>query len=264
MKKTYKILITIGVILVLCVSLVWWQWGNIRALYYWVKYSGDDIDALMGKSFSEVENYLDDNPQYNVRPSKPIEEELHKEGVINDQELTNLITEKTTVEEMFGTELELSDDKKITIVESGEQIDADAANKLKEETASSSGQTETPKSNNDAEVSECIAQVYVLKAKFVAELDVIYNQAFSEYKALWRDMTEEERDAKKKSLLAQVYPRAASLERDCDAQMNQLLSKLSKLLQDAGDDTALVDQIRTSYYNEKSLKKAHYLSLITK
>ncbi len=263
MKKTHKILITIIAIFVLCASLVWWQFGNIRALYYWAKYSDDDIDTLMGKSFTEVENYLSDNPQYNVRPSKPIEEQLHKEGVINDEELTNLITEKTTVKEMFGTELELSDGQKITIVESGEQIDADEANKLKEETASSSGQTETPKPNNDAKVSECIAQVYVLKAKFVAELDVIYNQAFSEYQALWRDMTEEERDAKKRSLLAEVYPKASSLERDCDAQMNQLLSKLSKLLEDAGEGTGLADQIRESYYNEKSLKKAHYLSLLT-
>ena len=263
MKKTYKILITIVVTLVLCASLVWWQWGNIRALYYWAKYSGDDIDTLMGESFSEVENYLNDNPQYNVRPSKPVEEELHKEGVINDEELTSLITEKTTVKEMFGTELELGDDQKITIVESGEKIDAAEANKLKEETASSSAQTETPKPNNDAKVSECIAQVYVLKAKFVGELDVIYDQAYSEYEALWRDMTEEQRDAKKKSLLAAVFPKASSLEKQCDNEINQILERLTNLLKESGDDTQLVDRIRESYYNEKSLKKAHYLSLLT-
>ena len=76
-------------------------------------------------------------------------------------------------------------------------------------------------------------------------------------------MTEEQRTAKKKELLNEVYPRASALEKDCDTQMNDLLGKLTKLLKESGEGTGLVDQIRESYYNEKSLKKAHYLSLLT-
>ncbi len=276
MKKTHKILISIIVIFSLCACLVWWQFGNIKALYYWVKYSDSDIDALMSENSEEVGTYLEENSKYNVRPSKPLEEELHKKGVIDDSELVSLITEQTTIEKMFGTELELGEDKNITIVESGEKVDAETANQLKQEAASNQNATQSEettnkgdseedssKPDNSSEISACIAQVYVIKANFVGQLDVIYNQAFSEYKALWRNMTKEQRSAKKKSLLAEVYPKAAALERDCDDQIDKLLSKLTGLLKDAGESTGLVDQIRSSYQNEKSLKKAHYLSLIT-
>ena len=280
MKKRYKFLITFLVIISLCAGLIWWQFGNVRALYYWLKYSESDIDTMMNENSAQVETYLEENSSFQVRPSKPVEEELHKKGVIDDKELVNLITEQTTIKDMFGTELELSEEKNITIVESGEKIEDETLTQLKQDVASSLEVTQQDgnndgtnsdagKKNEDSpkpqssEISECIAQVYVIKAKFVGELDVIYNKAFSEYKVLWRDMTDEQRTAKKKALLAEVYPRAAALERDCDNQINQLLSKLTKLLEDSGESTALTEQIRTAYYNEKSLKKAHYLSLIT-
>ena len=263
MKKIYKILIILLVIVSLCAGLIWWQFENIRALYYWMKYSEDDIDALMSENSSQVETILEEKTEYQVRPSKPVEEELHKKGVIDDKELVNLITEQTTIKDMFGTELELSEDKKLTITESGENIDAETATQLKQEAETSTDKKDEPSSDKESEISSSIAQVYVIKANFVGQLDVIYNQAFSEYKALWRDMTKEQRSAKKKELLSEVYPKASALERDCDAQIDQLLSKLTVLLKEAGDDTGLVDQIRNSYYNEKSLKKAHYLSLIT-
>jgi len=262
MKKIHKILIILLVIIAIVAGLVWWQFGNIKAVYYWWKYSGSDIDDMLGSAHSGVEDYLKDNPQYSVRPSKPVEEELHKDGVITDDELTELITEETSVKEMFGTELELSDDKKLTITETGEQIDAETAKKLKENAAQKEEQPKETPTGNDAEISACVAQMYVLKSSFVAQLEGLYNQAFGEYEAVYDQLNEAEREAKKKSIISSLYPKASALEKQCDTQVNQVLAKLEALLKESGGDTSLVGRIRDSYNSEKSLKKAYYLNQI--
>ncbi len=263
MKKSYKILIIVAVIMAFLLVLVWWQFGNIKAVYYSLKYSKADIDTMLGKTFSEVQSYLDNNPNLNVRPAKPVEEELHKEGVLNDDELTSLITEKTTIEEMFGTGLDLDDDKNFTNTQNGEKLEVEDINKLKEE-ASPPTKEEENTSNIDAQISDCVARMYVLKSSFVSQLDQIYNTAFTEYKALWRSMTEEERSAKKNELLKRVYPQAVALEDECDKQVDEVITKLKSLLKESGQDNSLADKIYESYKNEKSLKKAHYINLVRK
>ncbi len=262
MKKIHKILIIILVIIAILSCVVWWQFGNIKAVYYWWKYSGSDIDDMLSNAHSGVEDYLKDNPQYSVRPSKPVEEELHKDGVITDEELTELITKETSVKEMFGTELELSDDKKLTITETGEQIDAETAKKLKENAAENGEKTTETPTGNDAEISACVAQMYVLKSSFVAQLEGLYNQAFGEYKAVYHQLNEAERETKKKSIISSLYPQASALEKQCDTQVNQVLAKLEALLKESGGDMSLVGRIRDSYNSEKSLKKAYYLNQI--
>ncbi len=263
MKKTYKKLIITAVIIALLSLIVWWQFGNIKTLYYWLRYSQSDIDLMMEKTFEEVEVYLEQNPNIVVRPAEPIEEELHKKGVINDEELTNLLTDKTTVKEIFGTDLELREDKSFENTENGQKVEVEDLNNLKQE-ASTEKETSSAPSDTDAQISECVAHMYVLKSSFVSRLDTIYNTAFSEYKELWPDMTEEERSAKKKSLLSEVYPQAVALETQCDTEVEKVVSKLKSLLKEAGQNTDLADKIYESYKNEKSLKKAHYLNLITK
>jgi len=217
---------------------------------------------MLSSAHSGVEDYLKDNPQYSVRPSKPVEEELHKDGVITDEELTKLITEETSVKEMFGTDIELNDDKKLTITETGEQIDSETAIKLKENATQSSEKPKETVNSNDAEISACVAQMYVLKSSFVAQLEALYNQAFGEYEAVYDQLTEEERAVKKKSIISSLYPKAAALEKQCDAQVNEVLSKLEALLKASGGDVSLVGRIRDSYNSEKSLKKAYYLNQI--
>ena len=117
-------------------------------------------------------------------------------------------------------------------------------------------------SGNDAEISACVAQMYVLKSSFVAQLEALYNQAFGEYEAVYHQLTEAEREAKKKNIISSLYPKASALEKQCDTQVNQVLAKLEALLKESGGDISLVGRIRDSYNSEKSLKKAYYLNQI--
>lgn len=268
MKKSHKILIILAVIAVIIAALVWWQFGNIKAIYYWARYSDADIETMLENNFGEVGEYLEKNPEIGVRPTKPVEEELHKEGIIDDEELSNLITEKTTVKDIFGTDIDLDDDKSFTNTENGEKLEVEDINKLKEENKDNQKPAPEQESNEaqsdiNAQISECVAQMYVLKSTFVSQLDAIYDTAFAEYKAVWKSLTEDERMAKKKELLTRVYPQAAALEKECDAKVNEIVTKLRSLLEEAGQDTSLADKIYESYQNEKSLKKAHYINIIT-
>ena len=50
-------------------------------------------------------------------------------------------------------------------------------------------------------------------------------------------------------------------EKECDASMKALETEIRGLLEQLGEDTALVDEIHNAYLEEKSLKKAYYLGL---
>jgi len=261
-KKTIIILTVIALFFAGVGAVVWWQFDNIKAIYYGLVYSSEDIEARLSHVHDNVKKYLDDNPQFSVRPTEPVEEELHKEGMINDEELTDIITGETSVEEVFGTQIEISDSKEIIISDSGLVLDKETAEKLKSE-AKENEETESPgkveKKDNSQRISECVAQMYVLKSNFVSRLDGLYNKAISDYNA----MTPEQKKANgKQTIIDRYYSGAASMEAECDAKVSAVLSELTTLLKEQGSTTELVDKIKTAYYEEKSLKKAYYVSML--
>lgn len=263
-KKTKIILIILALVIVGLSAVVWWQYGNIKAIYYGLKYSSEDIDSRMAHTHDDVKKYLESNPQYKVRPTEPVEEELHKEGMITDGELTDMIMGETSVEEVFGTQIELSEEKKLTITDSGQILDKDSAEKLKteakkekEEQGISEKDEKDSKVDNSQKISEYVAQLYVLKSNFVSRLEGLYNQAISDYMA----MTPEQRKSNGKTTIAnKYYSSAASMEAECDSKVSSILSELKILLSEQGSDMTLVDRIKMSYYEEKSLKKAYYVN----
>lgn len=257
-KKTIIILTVIALFFAGLGAVVWWQFDNIKAIYYGFKYSPDDIESKLTHVHDDVKKYLEDNPQFSVRPTEPVEEELHKEGMITDGELTGIITGDTSVVEVFGTELELDDNKKVIISESGQVLDKETAEKLKAENAEESVTPESDKKpDNSQRISECVAQMYVLKSNFVSRLEGLYSQAIADYNA----MTPEQRKSNgKQTIVDRYYSSAASMEAECDGKVSAILSELTTLLKEQGSTTELVDKIKTAYYEEKSLKKAYYIN----
>lgn len=259
-KKTLIILIIVLFVIGGISWIAWSQRDNIKAIYYGFKYSSEDIDSRMAHTNDNVKSYLESNPQYNVRPTEPVEETLHQDGMITDGELTDIITGETSVEEVFGTQLELNDNKKVVISDSGQVLDKETAEKLKNEAEKKDEGTSSEKGekpDNSERISECVAQMYVLKSSFVSRLDGLYNQAISDYNA----MTPEQRKANgKTTIVNKYYSSAASMEAECDSQVSSILSELTSLLKEQGSTTELVDKIKTAYYEEKSLKKAYYVN----
>jgi len=113
----------------------------------------------------------------------------------------------------------------------------------------------------DADIAEAIAEVYVLRAYFTNQLDALYATAKAEYLAL----TPKQRTAARQTQLLVKYIQTANhMETDCDARMDAIINKLQAGLIRTGGDAAIVDEIKSEYAQEKSLKKAYYFSIIYK
>ena len=64
--------------------------------------------------------------------------------------------------------------------------------------------------------------------------------------------------------MSKYLGKAGSLEGEADAKVEDLLSELKTELEAIGANPSIVDTMRSSYENEKTLKKSYYLSLFNK
>ncbi len=257
MKKTNKFLVIITIILIALAGLVWWQFGNIKSVYYSFKYSNGQIDGLIDEHYNDIDTYISDKDNLNVRQSTEVEEKLHKEEIIDDKEFQDVLTGKNDVPTMFGMDISLNEDKNFTD-SAGNTVTKDELLDAKEENAGNQPEpADDPKTSEaDKKASESIAKMYVLKSTFESKLEALFNEAKNHYKSL----TKEQRKESKAELAAKYYSKATALEASCDAQVDTVLKDLEQALKASGESTELVTKIRTAYNEEKSLKKAYYLN----
>lgn len=108
------------------------------------------------------------------------------------------------------------------------------------------------------QLNACVAEVYVMQAEYTAWLEDANQAAIDEYNAL----PEESQTPQSKFSIGMKYMNEAlGKEKECDAKMAELEEKIRSLLQQLGEDTALADEIHSTYLEEKAAKKAYYLSL---
>lgn len=268
---------------------------NLKAVILMMTNSKEELETMLDQTYHEVDEFLENNPQYEVRPSDRLEEKLHQNKIISDDEFMNILTGKISLEELIGEELAIDDKNNITIVSTGDKVSNEQILQMKIDTQQNSySQNKSPdllhdtgqhtnsqsssddkdntnsnsnsnnKSNNNPandtndnsdEISCCIAQMYVLKSTFTSSLDALYNRAIAEYNAL----PDSQKESGKTNIINTLYPQAAELEKQCDAQVKEVLASLTELLNEDGQSLELVDTIRVAYYQEKSVRKAMYM-----
>ncbi len=118
--------------------------------------------------------------------------------------------------------------------------------------ASQNGSEDVDESS--AVISEYTVKLYSLKAQYLGEIGNLIENAKAEYK----------NGANTGSLMSEYLGQVASLEKEADSQVSSLLSELQGKLEALGADTSIISTMQSSYENEKTLKKAYYLSLINK
>ena len=266
-KKLKIFLIVLAALIAIAGVLCWWQFDNIKAVYYSWKYSNEDIDRLLEENDREVREYLDEHPEYSVRPASPVEEQLHQKGYITDEEFEEIITGQTTVEEMFGTSIEL-DEKKNLVKPDGTRITPEQATDMKNaasakaqpkpETSQAPATQAAPAGGNSDAISAQVARLYVLKSAFIGRLDSLYAEAIGYYQSLPAN----QRKNAKSDIMKKFYSRGTALEAECDSQVASVLSEVERLLRADGSDLTLIDRIQSAYSNEKSLRKAYYLNKV--
>lgn len=110
-------------------------------------------------------------------------------------------------------------------------------------------------------ITNTVAQLYLYKASYLAKLGRLEQSAIDTYLAL---PPEDQTSAAKQKILLSLIPEAVALEKTCDGQVEEILRSLETMLSSKKADLSIVAKIQTAYENEKSLKKAYYLSKITK
>lgn len=276
MKKLKIIAIILGVIIAILALLAWWQFDNLKVLYYYFNYDKDELSGMISTSQNDVKNHLKKENEYNIKPTDVLEEELHKRGVITDKELASLVKGKITLDDLFLKEVYLYGDHNVRDKETGEFLSAEELineyRRHQKDTNESNPvdkngevvkeppktQENVNKTDHSEEISQCIADMYVLKSEFVSRLDAIFSEASTYYKSA----SDSEKESTKSNLIKIYYPKVSALESECDKKVDDVVSKLKKYLAEDGKDSSLVDKIYEAYENEKTLKKAYYMNKI--
>lgn len=111
----------------------------------------------------------------------------------------------------------------------------------------------------DALIGDKAIELYSLKAYYLGQLGQMEAAVKKEYSKL----PKEERNLVGKQALVNKYMSTAlALLSQCDKQVEELLSELKRGLENLNADTSIIKTIRSAYENEKTLKKAYYLSLL--
>lgn len=220
MKKGLKIfLIILAAFILVAGTVTVWQWDNITAVVYFMKYSKDDLETLE----KDNKQKLDDTAAtLDIIPRELTEEE---QKALAD----GIISEEDAVEISLGTST------------------------LKDKLENSTDKTSVKKDR----LSELVARLYVLKSTFISKLDGLAGQAAAEYK---NTPNSQKNASWTSSKISKYMGLATELEAECDVQVEEIISELKDELKKQGKDNSLINTIRSTYDNEKQIKKAYYLN----
>lgn len=238
MKKKTVILLIIFLVILIAGGIFARKYWNYFSAFYYV--ATQNSDKLVEKKEETDQKAIDTIKEYGIETVRPLSEEESSKlnsGELTEEEAVNIILGKTD----NGTEASTE----ITQNQENNQVVNSEQQKLQEK---------------NEEIAQLIGKVYVLKAKFTGELDKIEKWVHEEYRKL---SSEEKKSTSAKVKIGRsAYSKALALQSDCDAQMEEIFGRLTVLLKETGQSTALVDEIRAAYENEKKVKISYYMDKI--
>ncbi len=218
-------MVVVLIIAAAVISLFIWQKNNISAVISASKYSDEDIEQQITDSKKNVEDQLKDYNVTGLRDFTIEEEEDIRKGKLSVEEAVEKILSESNIGQTDKT-------------------DDVQGQESQKQTANSSSEI----------VSDYTVKLYSLKASYLGQIGNLIDEAKADYKG----------GASASELMSNYLGKAASLEKEADSQVDSLLSELKAKLNEIGADTGIVNTMKSSYENEKSLKKSYYLSLFNK
>lgn len=234
-KYTNKVLIIFFLLIAVIIIGLYWQKNNLKAAIIYSRYSPNEIEAKINDNSKELSDELKTVAPGLLRDMTQDEKKKIADGKVSADDILEKIIEEKLKEKGYSTE---TDEKTPNFeVKQGKADD----------------------SNIDDIISEHISKMYSLKSYYLGQIGGLESQAKAEYKALPKD---KRTISAKKNLISKYYSKASSLESQCDSQVYDVLASLKSELKKHNEDTSIVDKIKSSYENEKSLKKAYYFNLL--
>lgn len=251
MKKAGKIALGVaGVVVVAGIAVTAWQWNNVKAAVY-----------LMTMDESTLTTKLDENQQvlnrameeYQITPYEFTSEQI-------DALASGELDPETLAAQLLAEEDGQSSGSAAASGETGAESAAPSADASAPSAPSSSPSSpsspsaEEPFAAEKAEVRELITTMYVLRATYVGKLEAIVQEAIDEYVA--GAHTQENRQ----KVVYSKFEELTALESECDAKVADVVDRMRTLLKAMGQDDSLAKEVEQTYQEEKSLKKAYYVS----
>ena len=238
--KTRSIIVLV-ILFVLLICILWAglfvykNRNSIMAIYYT---STGRLDVLQQNKQNTDERALQAIKEFGVETVRPLTEEETAQlasGELTEEEAVNLVLGKESEE--TSTEGE------------GDTV--------------SSSSTNSANNEKNEEIARLIGEMYVLKAKFSTDLKAIEDWVNSKYREYTKEYGEGNIPYSVKAKVGRAaYDKALALETSCDTQVEEILAKLTTLLEETGQSTNIVSEIRASYENEKMLAKSYYMDQV--
>ena len=250
------------------------QRENIKAAVQGLSSSPEELQQKLEENQARIQTAVQENPALAVRELTEEEKKAFREGSLTREELIRRLIQPESDEEMKENpeQGDFSEEKE-SIAEPTAELPAqpdEAARQtqtpvetLPEEKVPSSAESEGSAPEDaqlrqaQIDLSALVAEVYVLQEEYNTALQAMVEQAKQEYAG----KTAAERTKTELVKWASGYvSRATELEKECDVKMDEIAAKMVSLIRKNKGDDSIVRVITVSYAEEKSLKKAWYLS----
>ena len=188
---------------------------------------------------------------------------LIKGGTLESIETTVTETVTTAPVEIVTTEaIEVAVTVVVTAPEKLEEVTTQkpavttAQTTTAQTTSATTAQTTAKPIENEAalraRIEEIIAEIYLLRAEYLNAIDKTIYEAKLEYMAMPK--AKHTLQGKMQFVTNTLVPRGNALEAECDAKINALLVELEDILNKLGESTAIIDEIKKVYREQKDLK----------
>lgn len=248
MKRWKKvILIILLTILVLIAAFAVWQRENLKALFIYLRSSKADISVQLTENRDHTQEVLSKYGDITVRDFTPEEEAAIINGTLSIEDALAKINKENAGSSSFSKT-------------QNSQPSAPEKSDKPATTPNGIQKNSKPDVTESAIVNTYLGKIYGIKAKFLGKLSGVKSSAKNDFYAL---PSEKRTSANKKAIIADHVMRCYELENECDAQIETLLSQMKDELVKIGASTSIIGEIRSTYQNEKSIKKAYYLSMLS-
>lgn len=227
--------------------LVWRFRAELRSYQISQQYTSSQLEDQLEENNTVIQDAVETAPEINVRSPTEEERQALQDGTLTGEELAKrLVGGADSAPEKGGA-----------AEEAKAQSGASAAGAQSPLPSDVSASAPAKQSDYSERLSALVAQVYVLREEYLNDLARLEANARADYGAL----PESERTAARLTSLAGDYiAKGTALEKECDGKMDAILTEMERLIAENEGDESFPDLVFDSYLQEKSLKKAWYMS----
>ena len=255
-KAVAAVLLSILALLVLAAGALAWRFRDeIKAYRISRQYSSAELEEQLACNDRMIQEAAGNSTGITVRAPSEEEREALRDGSMTREELIERLME-TPEAQISGTGSESEGSQ--TPVEGSAAAEKTAEPKATPPVKTSEESENAEKQKKyENELSALIARVYILREEYIAALDGMEAAAKADYRAL---PSAQRTGTAMAALVSSYLAKATELEKQCDDRMDAIVAELRTLISENKGDMSLLDTVVYSYANEKSLRKAWYMS----